>query len=166
MQSLYRGFTVVCFHFIWVSFTGYVLRVCLFPDTFYIVFNFSQRTTKTYNKTSVTSKYSDQPVHPPSMAKDFIYPSLDSQEAVKDICNQRRFLSDCTDAQADPSLSWSHMSYCRFYRALALFIFIVRRLLSEVHKYPSSVSVSRPIVNVMYSVPTTYASVYLKRNAI
>ena len=36
---------------------------------------------KTYNKTCVTSKYLDQPVHPPSMARILVYPSLDSPEA-------------------------------------------------------------------------------------
>ena len=42
---------------------------------------------KTYNKTSVTSKDSDQPVHPPCMAKVFIYPSLGSLEAVECTCD-------------------------------------------------------------------------------
>ena len=43
---------------------------------------------KTYNKTCMTSKDSDQPVHPPSMAKIFVYPSLDSLEAAEGTCNQ------------------------------------------------------------------------------
>ena len=34
---------------------------------------------------SVTSKDSDQPVHPPSMARVLVYPSLDSLEAVEGI---------------------------------------------------------------------------------
>ena len=38
---------------------------------------------KTYNKTCVTSKYSDQPVHPPSVARILCHPSLDSLEAVE-----------------------------------------------------------------------------------
>ena len=38
---------------------------------------------KTYNKTYVTSKDSDQPVHPPSMARDLIYPALDRLEAIE-----------------------------------------------------------------------------------
>ena len=38
---------------------------------------------KTYNKTCVTSKDSDQPVHTPSMARVITYPSLDSLEAVE-----------------------------------------------------------------------------------
>ena len=69
---------------------------------------------KNCNKIIVTSKDSDQPVHPPSMARVPIYPSLDSLKAVKDTCDQRRLRSDCADAQADRSLRWSHKSYCRF----------------------------------------------------
>ena len=38
---------------------------------------------KTYNKTCVTSKDSDQPVHPPSMARVLIYSSLASPEVVE-----------------------------------------------------------------------------------
>ena len=74
---------------------------------------------KTYNKTCATSKRSDQPVHPPSMARVFIYHFLDSPEAVEGTCDQQRLCSDCADAQSDQSLSWSHKSYCRFWRALA-----------------------------------------------
>ena len=44
---------------------------------------------KTYNKTSVTSKHSDKPVHPPRMAKVLIYLSLDNQEAAEDTCDQQ-----------------------------------------------------------------------------
>ena len=43
---------------------------------------------KTYNKTCVTSKDSDQPAHPPSMAKALVYPSLDSLEAIESTCDQ------------------------------------------------------------------------------
>ena len=46
--------------------------------------------TKTYNNTCVTSKDPDQPVHPPSMARVLVYPSLDSPEAVEGPCNQQR----------------------------------------------------------------------------
>ena len=48
----------------------------------------SQCTTKTYNKTCVTSKDSDQPVHPPSMARVLVHPSLDRTEVVEGTCNQ------------------------------------------------------------------------------
>ena len=43
---------------------------------------------KTYNKTCVTSKHSDQLVHPPSMAMVLTDLSLDSPEAVKGTCDQ------------------------------------------------------------------------------
>ena len=67
----------------------------------------------------MTSKDSDQPVHPPRIAMVLVHPSLCSPEAVEGICDQRRLRSDCADAQADPSLWWSHKSYCRFCCALA-----------------------------------------------
>ena len=50
--------------------------------------SFESSHDKTSNKTCVTSKDSDQPVHPPSIARVFIHPSLDSSEAVEGICNQ------------------------------------------------------------------------------
>ena len=37
---------------------------------------------KTYNKTCVTNKNSDQSVHPPSMVGVLVYPSLDNLQAV------------------------------------------------------------------------------------
>ena len=44
---------------------------------------------KTYNRTCMTSKDSDQPVHPHSMTKVLImYPSVDSLEAVEGTCDQ------------------------------------------------------------------------------
>ena len=42
---------------------------------------------KIYNKTCITSKDSDQPVHPFSMSREFVYTSLDSLGAVKSICD-------------------------------------------------------------------------------
>ena len=44
---------------------------------------------KTYNKTCVTSKDSDQSVHPPSMAMVLMFSSLNSLEAVESTCDQR-----------------------------------------------------------------------------
>ena len=38
---------------------------------------------KTNNKSCVTSKDTDQPVHTPSMARVLIHPSLDSLDAVE-----------------------------------------------------------------------------------
>ena len=64
----------------------------------------------TYKKTSVTSKDSGQPVHPPSMSRVLVYPSLDSLEAFKGTCDQRRLWSDCADAQADLSFRESRIS--------------------------------------------------------
>ena len=46
--------------------------------------------TKPYNKTSVTSKDSDQPVQRPKMARVLVYPSLDSFKAVDGTNDQRR----------------------------------------------------------------------------
>ena len=43
---------------------------------------------KTYNKTCVTSKDSNQPVHLPSMARILLYFSLDSLEVVEGTCDQ------------------------------------------------------------------------------
>ena len=45
---------------------------------------------KTYNKTCVTSKDFDQPVHPPSMTRVLLHPSLGSMEAAEGTHNQRR----------------------------------------------------------------------------
>ena len=78
---------------------------------------------KTYNKTCVTSKDSEQPVHPPSMARVLVYPSLDSPKSLEDTRNQRRLWSDCVDAQADLSLHWSHKFNYRFCQALVQIIF-------------------------------------------
>ena len=44
---------------------------------------------KTYNKTCVTSKDSDQSVYPPSMARVLVHPYLDSQEAVEGTWDQQ-----------------------------------------------------------------------------
>ena len=76
---------------------------------------------KTYNKTCVTSKDSNQPVHPPSMARVLVHHSLDCPEAVEGTCDQRRLRLDCAISQADLSLRLSHKSYCRFCRALTQF---------------------------------------------
>ena len=82
---------------------------------------------KTYNKTCISSKDSDQPVHSPSMARVLIYPSLGSPMAIEGTCNQRRLRSDCANVQVDLSLHWSHKSYCRFCRALAQIVKMSRK---------------------------------------
>ena len=43
-----------------------------------------------YNKTCMTSKDSDQPVHSPGKARVLVYSSLNRQEAVEATCDQRR----------------------------------------------------------------------------
>ena len=64
----------------------------------------SQRMTKpSDSKACVTSKTSDQHVHP-LIAKVLIHSSFDSPKAVEGTCSQRTFQSDCPDAQADLSL--------------------------------------------------------------
>ena len=50
---------------------------------------------ETYSKTCLTSKDSDQPVHPPSMARVLVYPYLDSLEAVEGTCDQQRLIRLC-----------------------------------------------------------------------
>ena len=42
---------------------------------------------KTYNKTCVNKKDLDQPVHPPSMSRILVHPSLDRPEAVEGTCD-------------------------------------------------------------------------------
>ena len=69
---------------------------------------------KTYNKTCVTSKDSDQVIHPLSMARGLVYPSLDSRETEEGSWDQQRLWSDYADVQADLSLLWSHKSYWGF----------------------------------------------------
>ena len=49
---------------------------------------------KTYNKTCVTSKDTNQSVHPLSMARVLIYSSLDSLEVVESTCNQQRLIGE------------------------------------------------------------------------
>ena len=62
---------------------------------------------------------SDQPVHPPSIARVLAYPSLASLEAAEVTCNQQRLWSDCANAQTDLNLHWLHKLYCKFCCALA-----------------------------------------------
>ena len=50
---------------------------------------------KTYNKNCVTSKDSDQLVHPHSMARGLVYSSLDRLETVEGTCDQLRLVRLC-----------------------------------------------------------------------
>ena len=43
---------------------------------------------ETYNKTCLTNKDSDQPVHPVIMARVLVYPSLGSLETEEGTCDQ------------------------------------------------------------------------------
>ena len=45
---------------------------------------------KTYYRTCVTSKDSDQPVHSARMARVLVYPSLDSLAVIESTCDQQR----------------------------------------------------------------------------
>ena len=47
---------------------------------------------KTYNESCVSSKDSDQLVHPPSMASILVYLSLDSLKGIEGTCNQQRLI--------------------------------------------------------------------------
>ena len=60
-----------------------------------------------------------QPIHPPSMTRVLVYPSLYSPKAVEGTCNQWSLRSDCADAKADLRLRWSQKSYCTFCHTLA-----------------------------------------------
>ena len=50
---------------------------------------------KTYNKTYVTSKNSNQPIHQSSMSKLLVYSSFGCQEAVEATCDLWRSWSEC-----------------------------------------------------------------------
>ena len=58
---------------------------------FFFYIKYEPAHDNTYNKTCVTSKDSDRPVHTPSMARVLVYPSLDSLEPVEGAFYQRRF---------------------------------------------------------------------------
>ena len=47
---------------------------------------------KTYNKTCVTRKDSDQPVHPSGIARVLVYFSFNSLKAVEGTCDQRSLI--------------------------------------------------------------------------
>ena len=58
-------------------------------------------------------------IHPPSMAMDLVYPSLDSLAVLEGTLDQRTLIRLRGRAQVDLSLLWSNKSYRRFCRALA-----------------------------------------------
>ena len=60
-----------------------------FSDSPKYCFLYETAHDKTYNKTCVTSKDSDQPVHSPSKAIILSHSSFDSLEVAEGTCNQR-----------------------------------------------------------------------------
>ena len=60
------------------------------PDTCGRFQPFEPAHDKTYNKTCVASKDSDQPLYPPIMLRVLVLSSLDRPEAVEGTCDQRR----------------------------------------------------------------------------
>ena len=83
------------------------------------------------------------------MARDLVHPSLNSPEAVEDICDQRRLWSDCADTQVDLRLRWSHKSYCRFCRALTLIILAYSLYLLDAGHWTSS-SIKERLYNMVH----------------
>ena len=105
--SDFRDFVCSMFPKVILFFT--FISVCCRPSLYHrgivrLLLVYEPAHDKTYKKTCVNSEYSDQPVHPPSMARVLVHPSLDSPETVEGTCDQRKLWSDCADAQADLSL--------------------------------------------------------------
>ena len=57
---------------------------------FIFCLKFEPAHNKTYNKTCVTNKDSDQPVYPFSTAMVLVHPYLNNPETVKGKCDQRK----------------------------------------------------------------------------
>ena len=70
---------------------------------------------KTYNKTCATSEDSYQSAHPRNLTRVY----ADRMCLLQTPGYSKRNKRGPLDAQADPSLCWSHRSYCKFCRALA-----------------------------------------------
>ena len=62
---------------------------------------------------------SHHPRHLPSLTRVFAVHSLGSEGPKLSSCGQQRLWSDRADAQADLSLCWAHMPFCRFCHTLA-----------------------------------------------
>ena len=72
------------------------------------------------------SEDSDQPAHSRSLIRIFTGRILDSQVSKVSSCGQWRLRSDCTDAQADLSLRWAHVSGGPFSRvAVHLYVCLI-----------------------------------------
>ena len=68
-----------------------------------------------------SSEDSDQPGHPPSLIRVYAVRIMKAWDHWLPIDTQRRLWSDLTDAEADLSLLWAHLPFCRFCHALAHF---------------------------------------------
>ena len=68
---------------------------------------------KTNNMACAPSEDSDQPGHPPSLIRVFAVRPIDSEGLKLSSCRQLRLWSDWADAQADLTLRWVHMPFCR-----------------------------------------------------
>ena len=86
---------------------------------------------KSYNKTCATRQDSDQPAHPRSLIRVFADRICLLQPPDYSNRNKREHLLFWMDVHADPSLCWSHRSYCRFCHALAQTDFLVSPLKLE-----------------------------------
>ena len=76
----------------------YLCHLNIAPERYaeHPVENFSHLSTRqTYNMTCMTSKDSNQPVHPHSMTRVLVHLSLDSLEAVEGTCHQQRLVRLC-----------------------------------------------------------------------
>ena len=120
--------------------------------------NISQRTT---NNTCVTSKDSDQPVHPPSMTRVLVYPTLNSQE-VEGTYNQQRLWSDCAEvlkvlsctSSMSRHASYQEMSYTILYTYHM--VCVCTQILACPTGFSVSVSVSLPSVGLLYCLIAWY----------
>ena len=70
-----------------------LVRNCAFNPEAVPDYKYEPAHDKTYNKICVISKSSDQYVHPFTMARVLVYPSLDSRRAVEGTCVQQDYKS-------------------------------------------------------------------------
>ena len=75
---------------------------------------FEPQHNKTNKMVCGPSEDSDQPGHLPSLIRAFAVCSMGSKGLSASSGGQQRLWSDWADAQADLSLRWAHMSFCRF----------------------------------------------------
>ena len=83
------------------------------------VLQFEPAHDKTYKTACAPSEDSDQPGNPPSLIRVLAVHSVGSLGPKLSSCGYRRLWSDWADAQADLSLRWAHIPFCRFCHALA-----------------------------------------------